>query len=1416
MREIYDLFDINLSHHISDLKITPLVSKGLKFITPNHMRNSLIPFKGLLFALFTLSGITVNSQTPVTSVTTTTVPATPTTVGSENWGTGNDVFLENITVLGNTYSIDDSFDVSYSFIRVDNPLASGERCRVFVEQTDNTTFTASYPQDSFGNCSMEVALDQPIINRGALDVFHNVNSGVQFANNIERVDAIITAFIAPTNPSSLIEAGFLATEKSGNNEFKAAVITSLDINGKPASYGPLVYIDGTTSDYGRLLPTYSFRFLENAPNAPHGLPTGYSTLSEAIGYSFLTFQDLGVSTGQTVYGISFFGKDVDSSIHDLLDPTTFPLDTAEGADIHGGLGSLFTTDNILIRPADNDKDGIDDESDLDDDNDGILDSEEIGINPNTDNDSDGIPSYLDDDDNDPAIGDTNGVEALYDTDGDGVANHLDLDSDNDGIPDVTEAGGTDTDGDGHMDYPTPGDPTSMTDTNNDGFADEIATTPLPDEDSDNDGIKDRLDLDSDNDGIPDVTEAGGPDTDSDGIIDTFATDTDGDGLADSVDPLGPTTPGTPLEIPDTDGDGFDNRIDNDSDNDGIPDVTEAGGSDPDNDGIIGTGPISDTDNDGLSDIVDTDDNTTPTITDGPGTPLPIDDFDGDSNPNHLDLDADNDGIFDVYEAGNDALDTNNDGVIDSKDTGFTDTDNNGQADSSEGTTPLNTDTIGNPDYLDIDADDDGIPDNVEAQLTTGYIAPADVFDTSGMDTNYPNGLRPEDTDTDTTPDYLDLDSDDDGITDVLEAGQGSFVGTDTDADGLDDGFDDTPGNDVNNDLDTGAIATDNDDDLDSTEVDFRSTIDYDKDGILDIDDLDDDNDGISDLDESNGIDPSADDDNDGVPNYSDDDPNDPAIGDVNGIIEPAFDFDSDGIPNHFDLDGDNDGIFDVYEAGNDALDTNNDGVIDSNDTGFADTNSNGQADSSEGTTPLNTDTTGNPDYLDIDADDDGIPDNVEAQPTTGYIAPADAFDANGVDTNYPNGFRPEDTDTDTTPDYLDLDSDDDGITDVLEAGQGSFVGTDTDADGLDDGFDDTPGNDVNNDLDTGAIATDNEDNTDTTEVDFREIGDNDGDGVLNSTEVANDTDPEDPCDYNVEDITLTITADVDCDGDGITDNDEIALGTDPKNPDTDGDGINDGQEVNDTTDPLDDCDSIGGTPLETSDCDNDGLTNLEEVTTETDPNNPDSDGDGLLDGEEVTLGTDPNNVDTDGDTINDGQEVTDGTNPLDDCDSLNGTPLETSDCDDDGLSNDEEENLGTDPNNADTDGDMILDGQEITDGTDPLNPCSSIGGTPPAGVSCDISFENDLVAPGITDGIFRITNIETYPENTVRIYNRWGVLVFETDGYNNSSNSFQGISNGRATIQKNKELPVGIYYYVLAYKTEGETKKKSGYLYVNR
>ncbi len=120
---------------------------------------------------------------------------------------------------------------------------------------------------------------------------------------------------------------------------------------------------------------------------------------------------------------------------------------------------------------------------------------------------------------------------------------------------------------------------------------------------------------------------------------------------------------------------------------------------------------------------------------------------------------------------------------------------------------VDTDGDGIIDRLDIDSDDDGIPDNVEAQSTLGYILPnfdpldidpLDMNFETGIDTAYGSGLITVDTDADGIFDFLDPDSDNDGIPDVDENGISYSVenlGTDTDGDGLDDEFEGTELND---------------------------------------------------------------------------------------------------------------------------------------------------------------------------------------------------------------------------------------------------------------------------------------------------------------------------------------------------------------------------------------------------------------------------------------------------------------------------------------------------------------------------------------------------------------------------------------------------------------------------------------------
>jgi gliding motility-associated-like protein len=102
-----------------------------------------------------------------------------------------------------------------------------------------------------------------------------------------------------------------------------------------------------------------------------------------------------------------------------------------------------------------------------------------------------------------------------------------------------------------------------------------------------------------------------------------------------------------------------------------------------------------------------------------------------------------------------------------------------------------------------------------------------------------------------------------------------------------------------------------------------------------------------------------------------------------------------------------------------------------------------------------------------------------------------------------------------------------------------------------------------------------------------------------------------------------------------------------------------------------------------------------------------------------------------------------------------------------------------------------------------------------------IVIHNAFTPNGDTiNDFFEISHIEDfdcYPTNSVEIYNRWGVLVYETKNYDNGSKKFEGISEGRATLSKSEELPTGTYFYIIQWTTsDGQTVNKDGYLYLTR
>ncbi len=1015
---------------------------------------------------------------------------------------------------------------------------------------------------------------------------------------------------------------------------------------------------------------------------------------------------------------------VDSGETDPINPNTDEDNLTDGEEDLNGNGQIDPGESNpldicdpepLFADCDCDSDGIPNNIDDDDDNDGVADDNDINnCDPFSDSDGDTISdtdetggdgvynptidsdplnpcdpnpaiaacvgidededsyfenypignNFYDPDDTDPCI--PNGANPKCDFDGDGLINSIDTDDDADGVADNLDIENynpnSDSDGDGISDNIETGGDAS--------YDQGIDTNPL-DDDTDNDLLSDGVEDANLNGNFENgETDPLNPDTDGDSIQDGTE-DLNHNGLVDSdeSDPLDPCDPDATLLSCDFDNDSLTNDVDEDDDGDGVEDTVDLDPFDP----------FSDTDGDGLADVIETHNDQSYDIgidtdplnpdTDGDGIKDGVEDFDQDGNHDFAETDplnpnTDGDALTDGNE------DINHNGILDP-----------GESDPLDPCDPFAT-TIA---CDGVDEDNDGYFSNT--------IDTDPLYDPDDANPCVPDHTaKPCDFDGDGLVNQDDPDDDCDGVLDLNDVDPYN-VNSDSDGDGITD-YIETKGDclyDVGIDTDPLNVDTDGDqiwDGVEDADVDGKfengetDPINPDTDGDTLLDGQEDTNqNGQVDVGETDPKDPCdpysltsgcvpTDEDGDG---YYDDYPDGHALYDPNDnnacipdLTAGACDFDNDGLPNSIDLDDDGDGVSDLDDIDpyNKDSDTDNDGYTD-----FIETGGDGSYDPDFDSDPLNP---------------------CDPDPSTNACLGSD-IDNDGFFGDFPVNdpmYDPDDTnpcipdkcslgcdlDNDTMVNSIDIDDDHDGVMDTYDVDP-CDPNSDSDNDGIPDVVE--TGNDGIFDLgsDTNPL------NPDTDE-----------DGIPDGIEDANQNGSVDPGETN------PLLAD--------TDNDTIVDGIEDSNQN----GV---FELNET-DPTDQCD-----PNATfADCDWDN---------DTQPNNidPDDDNDGVIDTQDIE-NFNPNS-DSDGDTISDIDETTNGTNPLDPCDPNSNSPA-------------------CNGNNNDVDGDGFL---TDVDDTDPLWDPNDNDACVPDQTNYWCDFDHDLEVNGIDDdddgdGVADIVDLDPY------------------------------------------------------------------------
>lgn len=218
---------------------------------------------------------------------------------------------------------------------------------------------ASGQNNLFG--SYETTLNDVLLNNNILmggdDLLANSNNTSDRSSaNIERLDFYFGATtVNATDGLTIFDRG----NAGAHDNVKIAVFTSWG-SGEPTTYAGNV-VTLTTAEYGANLDTnpsaagtqasFTYTLLRfNNGDSLATLDTPTNTGTQGIAGAFISFADLGIATGTTIYGYSILAADVTTDVQQLADwknSTHFPTGTNSA---NGGI-DLVSFNGRIARPV---------------------------------------------------------------------------------------------------------------------------------------------------------------------------------------------------------------------------------------------------------------------------------------------------------------------------------------------------------------------------------------------------------------------------------------------------------------------------------------------------------------------------------------------------------------------------------------------------------------------------------------------------------------------------------------------------------------------------------------------------------------------------------------------------------------------------------------------------------------------------------------------------------------------------------------------------------------------------------------------------------------------------------------------------------------------------------------------------------